>query len=90
MHTYFSHNIQGLRPVQRNWVVNPAAVLSRYTPVKIFKTLQGADIHRLENVITLGTDTHGLFGRLDFCLDSTPEPNARTINCRRRCSLIPV
>jgi hypothetical protein len=42
-----------------------------FAGIKVTEELNGPDIHRLENVMTLDVGVHGLFDSLDIWLEET-------------------
>jgi len=61
---------QQLKWIQHNYAASAWAVMERMGSVLVPDELNGPDIHRLENVMTLETGIHTLFDNLKLWLDA--------------------
>ena len=60
--------------MQLNYAASAWAVMMRMGGVLGYDELNGEKIHRLENVMTLRTDLHGMFDTLLLWLEATVGP----------------
>lgn len=56
---------------QTEYAASVWAVVDRFGGVKLTEELNGPDIHRIENVMTLGADVHSKFDRLNIWFEET-------------------
>jgi hypothetical protein len=57
--------------MQTEFAASLWAVIDRFGGIKITEELNGADIHRIENVMTLVGDVHTKFDRLYIWFEET-------------------
>jgi hypothetical protein len=57
--------------LQRDYAAGVWAVMERFGRVNGFLELNGPDIHRLENIMTMDLRVHGAFDCLDLWLEAT-------------------
>ena len=62
---------EGQANTQREFASSAWALLDRFGYKDLLQNFNGADIHRLENVMTLSSDVHDYFDRLEFCFEET-------------------
>lgn len=58
--------------VQTAYTETAFAVLARFGQIDAIGELNGDNMHRLENVLTLNSDTHTLFDTLKLWLERNP------------------
>ena len=58
--------------VQASYASSALAVLSRFGRIDAVRELNGAGLHRLENVLTLASDLHQMFDKLQLWLERKP------------------
>jgi len=63
------------------------AVVDRFGGVKVTEELNGANIHRLGNVMTMQVDVHMKFDSLGIWFEETGTPNKYNICARRQANL---
>jgi hypothetical protein len=57
--------------LQREYAASAWAVMCRMGNILVFDELNGNDVHRLENVMTMEMGIHGLFDELGLWLEAT-------------------
>ncbi|KAF5387950.1 hypothetical protein D9615_000667 [Tricholomella constricta] len=68
-------------PKKADYAASFNAVLDRFGQIKPIAELNGANIHRLENILTLSLEFHSLFDKLEIWLERNPNdpPHQYTI-----------
>jgi hypothetical protein len=62
----------GSSMIQTAYAATAFAVLARFGQIDALEELNGDNMHRLENVLTLNSDTHTLFDTLKIWLERSP------------------
>jgi hypothetical protein len=57
--------------IQHEYAASVWTIMDRYGDVLVPDELNGSDIHRLENIITMETGKHDLFDTLQLWLEGT-------------------
>jgi hypothetical protein len=57
--------------IQHEYAASVWAIIQRYGEVLVPDELNGSDIHRLENVMTMDSNKHDLFDKLQLWLEAT-------------------
>ncbi|KAI0686249.1 hypothetical protein C8Q76DRAFT_636353, partial [Earliella scabrosa] len=61
------------REAKGNSVATASTVLNRFGYTHIQNELEGTNVHRLENILTLALDAHDYFDDLQMCFEAVPD-----------------
>lgn len=64
---------------KRNYAASVVAVLERFGQINVVQELNEAQVHRLENILTLSMEVHEWFDKLFLWLEKDPNVNFTTV-----------